>query len=449
MPHRALRLIVGPFEAFFRTEALGGAVVALAALVALALANSPWSEEYEALWLTRVRIGAPTFGLEKQLVLWVNDLLMAIFFLLVGLEVKREVVSGELDTPRKAALPAIAATGGMVVPALLFLLVTRGTPAASGWGVPMATDIAFALGLLRMLGGRVPAALVVFLTAIAIVDDLGAIAVIAVFYAGELSPTAHVVAAGCTAGLLLMNRLGVRSPSWYVLAGIPLWVAVLKSGIHATLAGVVVGLCVPGRPRYSRDELVAQARVLIDAVERGEDEQAAEDAVAALEHRLEECESPARRLEHSLHPFVAWVVVPLFALANAGVDLKDIGLSDLSSRATLGIAVGLVAGKQLGILGATWLAVKTGLGALPSGVTWRHVHGASALAGIGFTMSLFVAALAYEEGTPLHSQAKLGILLASVCAGLLGLLLLRGAPPAPATGAPPSAPASPAAQAQG
>ena len=422
-----LRSVLSPFEAFFRAEALGGTAVALATLVALALANSPWAESYAELWSTRVRFGAVTVGLEKPLVLWVNDLLMAIFFLLVGLEIKRELVQGELDTPRKAALPALAALGGMVVPALLFLAVTRATPAAVGWGVPMATDIAFALGALRILGARVPPALIVFLTAIAVVDDLGAILVIAVFYAGELSPAAHVLAVCFTLALVAMNRAGVRTPGWYVLVGLPLWVAVLKSGVHATVAGVVVGLCVPTRPRFARAELLAEGRALLDAAERAPDDGAALDAVVTLRHRCQGSESPGVRLEHALQPFVAFLVVPAFALANAGIPLAGIGLPDLTAPVTLGAGLGLVLGKQAGVLGATWLAVRAGLGQLPSGVGWRHVHGASALAGIGFTMSLFVASLAYEEGSTLHRQAKLGVLLASLVAGALGGVLLHRA----------------------
>lgn len=429
MPQRVLRRIIAPFEMFFRTEALGGTVVALATALALAWANSPWAETYDALWETRVRIGAATIGLEKPLVLWVNDLLMAVFFLLVGLEIKRELVTGELNTARKVAVPALAALGGMAVPALLYAAVAHGTPAARGWGIPMATDIAFALGALRLLGARVPAGLVVFLTALAIIDDLGAIFVIALFYAGELSPAAHLAAACFTAALVAMNRLGVRTPRWYLLAGIPLWVAVLKSGVHATVAGVVVGLCVPARARFSRVEVAAQARVLIDAAERGVDDAATEDALETLEHVLEEAEAPVRRLEHALHPLVAFVIVPLFALANAGVSLAGVSLADLTAPATVGVALGLLLGKQAGVFGTTWLAVRLGLAPLPPGVGWRHILGVSALAGIGFTMSLFVAGLAFGEDAGLHRQAKVGVLLASVLAGALGTAILAGATP--------------------
>lgn len=426
MAHRAVRAIVASFEAFFRAEALGGTAIAMATVAALAWANSPWGASYDALWGTLIRVGATSVGLEKPLVLWVNDLLMAIFFLLVGLEIKRELVVGELNTPRRAALPAIAAVGGMFVPAGVFLALAHDGPAARGWGVPMATDIAFALAIIRALGTRVPAGLVVFLTALAIIDDLGAILVIAVFYAGDLSLSAHVAATVFTLVLIAMNRLGVRTPAWYVLVGVPLWVAVLKSGVHATAAGVVVGLCVPARAASSREDVVAGARALLTAAEQGRDDQATEDALVALERHIEEAESPVRRLEHALHPLVAFVILPLFALANAGVSLSGVSWADLVAPATLGVGLGLLLGKQAGVFIATWLAVRAGLASLPEGVTWRHVHGVSVLAGIGFTMALFVAGLAYADAD-LHRQAKVGVLVASALAAVAGAALLGAA----------------------
>lgn len=427
MNDRGLDRTGGPLASFFRSEAAGGVAVALAAVVALTWANSPWSGAYEALWGTPVRVGAPALGLEKPLVVWVNDLLMAVFFLLVGVEIKRELVTGELDTPRKAALPVVAALGGMLVPVGVFMLLAREGPAARGWGIPMATDIAFALGVARLLGARAPAALIVLLTALAVIDDLGAIVIIAVFYAGDLSLEAHVAALALTLVLVAMNRLGVRRPGWYVLVGAPLWLAVLKSGVHATLAGVVVGLAVPARGGLSVDDLLARARHLLGEAQR--DPGAAREALSELGHCLEDSEPPVRRLEHRLHPLVAFVILPTFALANAGVSLRGLGAGDLAAPATLGVALGLALGKPIGVIGAVWLAVRTGLSPLPAGMTWRHVGGVGLLAGIGFTMSLFVAGLAYQEGSPLHRQAKVGVLAASALAATLGVLVLRSGPP--------------------
>jgi NhaA family Na+:H+ antiporter len=425
---RALRLLFRPLDAFFRTEALGGTVLILATVAALIWANSPLAEGYRALWATEVTVGARGLGLSKPLALWVNDLLMAVFFLVVGLEIKRELLVGELNSVRKAMLSILAAVGGMLVPAAIFLAVARGTPASRGWGVPMATDIAFALGCLRLLGKRVPPALIVYLTALAIIDDLGAILVIALFYASGLSLPALGVAAVCIVALVALNVLGVRRPGVYVIVGIPLWVAILKSGIHATIAGVIVGLCVPARALFTRKDGV-QARELLDHAEkeRGEESEA---ALRTLEHRLDESESPLARLEHALHPWVAFAIVPIFALANAGVSFAGVGPSDLTQPAAMGVLLGLVVGKQAGVFGATYAAVRFGAAVLPGGVTWRHVHGASLLAGIGFTMSLFIAGLTYGEGTQPHVEAKLGILSASLICALAGMAVLGRRRPA-------------------
>ena len=414
-------LLLRPFEIFFRTEALGGTVLILSTLLALVWANSPWVSLYHALWATEFHIGTPRMGLAKPLILWVNDLLMAIFFLVVGLEIKRELLLGELNSLRKTLLPLAAALGGMLAPALIFILLAG--DAARGWGVPMATDIAFALGCLRLLGKRVPPALVVFLTAVAIIDDLGAILVIAFAYSTGVSLSALGAAFLVLLLLLAMNFMGVRRPWLYVALGLPLWVAVLKSGVHATIAGVIVGLCVPARALFSKRDVVAQARLLLDHAEKQEEEES-EDAFRSLEHQLEECESPLTRLEHALHPWVAFAIVPIFALANAGVSLKGVGFADLGRPAALAVLLALFFGKQLGVFGATFVVHRLGVAELPSGATWRHVYGASLLAGIGFTMSLFIAGLAYGEGSPQHLEAKLGILCASLlCAGA-GLFVL-------------------------
>lgn len=390
--HEAASLL----QQLFAPDLLGGTLLILATAVALLWANSGASDSYDAVWGARFTIGFEGFQLSKPLILWVNDLLMAIFFLLVGLEIKAELLTGELNSPRKAAVPAIAALGGMLVPAAIFFLEAHGDPSVRGWGVPIATDIAFALGCLRMLGARVPASLLVFLTALAIIDDLGAVLVITVFYAHDISTTALEVAAALTIVLVVANRVGVWRISIYVLLGAALWVATLKSGIHATVSGVILGLCIP----------------------------ASVPAGGATSSEPPVSESPLRLVEHALSPWVNLVIIPVFALANAGVRLEGITLRDLYSPAALGIILGLVVGKQLGIFSVTYAAVRVGLGELPVGVTWRHLYGASVLGGIGFTMSLFIATLAYGEGNSLAEQAKVAILVASVVCGAGGILVL-------------------------
>ncbi len=417
------RLLRRPLEVFFRTEALGSLLLIVATVAALLWANSGWEDAYRALWSAEVRLGTEAVGLSKPLYLWINDLLMAVFFLLVGLEIKRELVVGELNSLEKAALPVAAAVGGMAVPAVIFLAVAPQYPASRGWGVPMATDIAFALGCLRLLSGRVPGSLLVMLTALAIIDDLGAILIIALFYSGKLAAGPLLAAGALTLVLLAMNRRGVHRLSPYMLVGAVLWVAVLKSGVHATIAGVIVGLAMPARARYSRPEVMGEARQLLSLAESTEDSEASL-ALETLEHRLRECESPLSRLEHALHPWVAYGIIPLFALANAGVDLEGLSWTALAEPVSLGVFLGLFLGKQFGVFGATWLAVKAGWARRPAGVTWRHIYGMSLLAGIGFTMSLFIAALAYGEGSALHQQAKLGILAASLVSAVVGLSVL-------------------------
>jgi Na+:H+ antiporter, NhaA family len=387
-----LRQLVRPLEAFFHTEAVGGVVLLVVTAIALIWANSPFGNAYVALFSTPISLGLGRGGLTLPTSLWVDDLVMAAFFLLVGLEIKRELLHGELNSIRKAALPAVAALGGMVVPATLFLLATHGAIGSHGWGVPMATDIAFALGCLRLLGARIPVGLLVLMTALAVLDDLGAILVVALVYSRELSGAWLAVAGLCGAGLIAMNRLSVRRPVWYLLAGIPLWIAVFGSGLHATLAGVFLGFCVPAQGRDRP-----------------------------------ESESPLARLEQGLHPWVAYGVMPLFALANAGIRIEGLSRATLVSPVALGVLLGLVVGKPVGILGASALAVRVGWARLPANVTWRQMVGFSVLGGIGFTMSLFVASLAFGEGTELHRQAKIAVLLASTFAGAAGLLLLSSA----------------------
>jgi NhaA family Na+:H+ antiporter len=423
---------------FIHDEAFGGILLLICALVALIWANSPWDGYYDDLWHAEVRLGTSHFHLTESLLHWVNDGLMAIFFFVVGLEIKREVLEGELASPRRAALPAFAALGGVIDPALIFVAINAGGEGSEGWGVPMATDIAFALGVLALLGDRVPFGLKVFLTALAIVDDILAVLVIALFYTSGVEWDAIGVAGGILAALIAANRIGVRRAWIYALLGIALWAAVFESGVHATVAGVLLALTIPANTRLDPAAFVRHGRALLDEFdEAGPDQESVltngvrQEILAELENAVEGAGAPLQRLEHALHPWVAFLIVPLFALANAGVDLGG-GIGDaLTDRVTLGVVAGLVLGKQLGITLAAWLAVRSGVTQLPDGVGWRQLYGVSWLAGIGFTMSLFVADLAFEGEADLLTSAKLGILTASLIAGAVGWLLLsRMAPPA-------------------
>ncbi|MGD9536052.1 MAG: Na+/H+ antiporter NhaA [Alphaproteobacteria bacterium] len=375
---------------FLRIEASGGLLMMAMAVVALVLSNTPAADFYHTVTHLPVVVTAGGVGIEKTLLHWVNDGLMAIFFLLVGLEIKRELKDGELSTRDRALLPAGAALGGMVVPALIFVAFNvRDEVALRGWAVPTATDIAFALGVMSLLGRRVPASLKVFLTALAIIDDLGAIVIIAIFYTAHLSWISLLVAGICIAFLVGLNQMGVRRLTPYVLVGLVLWFAVLQSGVHATLAGVVLGFCIPLNAPSGRDE-----------------------------------DSPLRRLEHALHPWVAYLILPVFALLNAGVSFSGMTGDTLSGGVPLGIAVGLFAGKQLGVFGAAWLLIRLGACRIPNGATWPQLYGTCILTGIGFTMSLFIGGLAYGEGG--HSaEVRIGVLAGSVVSALVGVAMLR------------------------
>jgi NhaA family Na+:H+ antiporter len=417
--------ILRPLGEFAAIEASGGILLLACTAVALAWANSPLGATYEALWQTPLGFGFGGFSLTKPLLLWINDGLMAVFFFVVGLEIKREILAGELSRPRQAALPIAGAIGGMAVPALLYLLLNHGGDAARGWGVPMATDIAFAIGIMALLGDRVPAALKVFLTALAIVDDLGAVLVIAFFYTAELHWANLVIAAALLALLLLANRAGVRAPAVYAVLGVVVWFLFLKSGVHATVAGVLVAMTVPARTRIDRDGFLAAARGQVDAfaaagaARPGFAGPGQLDALSALERACERAGTPLQRLEHALHPWVSFVIMPVFALANAGVRVFGEGQPLGDPAVILGIVLGLVVGKPLGISLASWLAVRLGLAERPPGTTWGDLVGVACLGGIGFTMALFIAALAFE-GTALLPPAKIGVLVASVLAALLG-----------------------------
>jgi NhaA family Na+:H+ antiporter len=423
--------VLGPFHRFFSTAAAGGLVLLVCTAVALAWANSQWAGAYHRLWETPVTLGAPGFGLTLPLHGWVNDGLMAVFFFLVGLEIKREVLVGELASRRSAALPVAAALGGMLVPAALYAAVNAGGPGATGWGVPMATDIAFALGILALLGDRVPNGLRVFLAALAIADDLGAVLVIAIFYTSALHWGALAGAVAVLALLVGLNRAGARRPLTYALLGIVLWLFVLASGIHPTVAGVLLALTIPARRRIDEAEFVARAEASL-ADFRAADEPGTEvlttrghlEAIQSMENACDAAQAPLQKMEHALHGLVAYVIMPIFALANAGVPLGGGVARAFQSPIALGVALGLLLGKPIGITLASYLAVRARAAELPAGVGWRHVHGAGWLGGIGFTMSLFIAGLAFGDPAVLDT-AKLGVLGGSVSAGVIGYLLLR------------------------
>ncbi|MDF1501348.1 Na+/H+ antiporter NhaA [Roseisolibacter sp. H3M3-2] len=435
--------LLGPFQRFFSTSAAGGLVLLAATAIALVWANSPWADAYHHLWETPVTVGAPGFGLTLSLHHWVNDGLMAVFFFLVGLEIKREVLVGELASRRTAALPIAAALGGMLVPAALYAALNAGGPGSAGWGVPMATDIAFALGILALLGDRVPSGLRVFLAALAIADDLGAVLVIAFFYTGALDWGAMAGAAAVLAVLVGLNRAGARRPLTYALLGVGLWLFVLASGIHATIAGVLLALTVPARTRIDEDEFLARAEASL-ADFRAADEPGTtvltnhghQVALQAIENAADAAQAPLQRMEHALHGVVAFAIMPIFALANAGVALGSGAAAAARSPIAWGVVLGLALGKPLGITLASWLAVRAGAADLPTGVAWRHVHGAGWLGGIGFTMSLFVAGLAFADPVVLDI-AKLGVFAASIIAGAVGYTLLLRARASPRSAANP------------
>ncbi|PKP72439.1 MAG: Na+/H+ antiporter NhaA [Alphaproteobacteria bacterium HGW-Alphaproteobacteria-6] len=379
--------IVRSLDRFFRHDAAGGIVLMASALLALIVANSGLSQGYHAWLVMPFSILLDGEGLSKPLILWINDGLMAVFFFLIGLELKREMLEGKLKNPSDVMLPGMAALGGMAVPALVYLAFTWSDPALrGGWAIPAATDIAFAVGVLALLGKRVPAALKIFLLTLAILDDLGAILIIAIFYTRELHLDYLYLALAPVAGLYLLNRAGAHRIAPIILLGTVLWMLVLKSGVHATLAGVITAFFVPLKDRHGK--------------------------------------SPLHALEHALSPYVLFLIVPVFAFANAGVVLGGLTLADLAAPLPLGIAAGLVIGKQVGVLGMTWLVIRAGWARLPAGVTWTHIYGLACLAGIGFTMSLFIGGLSFSDQAHMNA-VRLGVLAGSAVSALLGYGLLR------------------------
>lgn len=424
--------ILSPFEEFLHRQTAGGLLLMATAVIAMVLANGHLADLYHALLKTYTGVVFGDWSINMSLHHWINDGLMAVFFFVVGLELKREFLVGELANIRNAVLPIAAAIGGMVVPALLYFALNPTGPTAAGWGIPMATDIAFAIGAMALLGTRVPKALVTFLVALAIVDDLGAVMVIAFFYTESIALVPLAAAAGCVAILIALNLSGVRNSIPYFIVSLVLWYTMLLSGVHATLAGVIGALTVPAIPRYDPVRFSAHVRGIMDDFDKAHVPGQSiltniklRTQVQALENSVHSVEAPLQRLEHVWHLPVAFLIIPIFALANAGIPIELASLPDtLSHPVFLGVSLGLILGKFVGIVGACWIALRLGLAVLPKDTRFTQIAGASLLAGIGFTMSIFVAQLAFEGQDDILLVAKTGILVASLAAGLIGFFWL-------------------------
>lgn len=432
-PEKLRAGLIKPFHLFFEAEASSSVLLICAIVIALLWANSPFGAAYHHFWESELSIGLGGYSVVKSLREWINEGLMAIFFFIVGLEIKREVSTGELASLKKALLPVGAALGGMIFPALVYFAFNHGTPTVHGWGIAMATDIAFALGALFILGKKIPLGLRVFLSALAIADDLGAVVVIALFYTETIALSSLALALVAVTLMVIANLLWVRRTLVYALLGIGLWFSLLGSGIHATVAGVLVAMCIPARGKYDTDRFLGEVgkylgefhcppdgcghSILLDEKHR--------DAVQAIELACHDVETPLQRLEHSLHPWVAYLVIPVFALANAGLTVGTIDVAQaLTSPVTLGVALGLLFGKPMGIVLFSYLFTRKDLSSLPAGVTWPHIIGAGILGGIGFTMSLFITSLSFRDPLMLDF-AKVGILIASFVSGIVGIAFLH------------------------
>lgn len=422
--------ITQPFEEFFRAEASSGILLIVTTVIAMVLANSPVAGRYFEFWETKIGFSIGDFTFKESLLHWINDGLMAIFFFMVGLEIKREIMIGELASVKQAMLPISAAIGGMIIPALFYLIFNDNTSGEPGWGIPMATDIAFALGILMLLGKRAPLSLKIFLTALAIVDDLGAVIVIAVFYTTDIHIAGLLIGAGILALLIITNWIGIRHPLIYGILGIALWFAFLESGIHTTVAGVLAALTIPARTRIDGREFVRKTKFLLDRFQSACSpknlvyaNQMQQETLQTLEIICHHTESPMQRMEHDLRPWVIYFIVPVFALANAGIPIPSNIDEALSSSVSIGIIAGLLLGKPIGISLFTWLVVKTKIAVKPHDVKWIQIIGVSFLAGIGFTMSLFIDNLAFTN-SPFLVIAKIAILTASLAAGIIGWIIL-------------------------
>jgi NhaA family Na+:H+ antiporter len=423
--------ITAPVNKFIHQEHTSGIVLFISVLIAIIWVNSPLQHFYHELWDIKFSLGFGGYMLNHSLHLWINDGLMAIFFFVIGLELKREFMAGELSTIKKASLPMVAALGGMLVPALIYFLINKGTASEHGWGIPMATDIAFALALLAVAGKHIPSSVKVFLSALAVADDLGAVLVIAIFYSSHIALVPLISGIGLLVILLIGNKLGIRSIVFYLVIGFGVWVAFLLSGVHATIAGVLVAFTIPARTRINEQSYAESLRGLLFDFENAIPNNSTlttpeqHDTIEKIKQLSTEAETPLQKVEFALHPWVAFVVMPLFALANAGIVIGATFFSSLLNPVSMGVTIGLLAGKFIGVLLATWLMVKFGA-QLPAKATWKQITGVALLAGVGFTMSLFISGLAFTH-PEMVDQAKYGILLASLLAGVLGVMVLRKA----------------------
>jgi NhaA family Na+:H+ antiporter len=430
MEKSAIDKILAPVNRFIHLEYTSGIVLLISVVIAIIWANSPYHDFYEHLWHINFSIGFDNFILSHPLHIWINDGLMAIFFFVIGLELKREFMEGELSSLQKASLPMTAALGGMLVPALIYYAINKGCDASHGWGIPMATDIAFALALLSMASKHIPSSVKIFLSALAVADDLGAVLVIAFFYTAEINFTALAIGGGFLVMLITGNLLGIRSSLFYLILGLGVWIGFLLSGVHATIAGVLVAFTIPAVTKINEQFYSSKLRKLsydfeADIPQRG-------SLITTLQTKTIQkvkslslaAETPLQKIEHALHPWVAFGIMPLFALANAGIVINADFFSSIVNPVSIGVAAGLVVGKFVGIFSFCWIMVKLGLARLPDQTGWNHIAGVALLAGIGFTMSLFISGLAFVD--PIFiTQAKYGILIASIFAGIIGTIVLR------------------------
>lgn len=426
--------VLSPFNKFLHQEFTGGIILFISVVIAILWANSPWSASYYHLWEMRLSVNFAGKGINQPLHIWINDGLMALFFFVIGLELKREFMAGELSSLKKASLPMMAALGGMLLPALIYIAFNHNLSSSHGWGIPMATDIAFALALLSLAGKHIPVSIKVFLSALAVTDDLGAVLVIAFFYTSHIAFFPLIIAAFLLLMMWLANFLGIRSILFYLIIGLAVWAGFLFSGIHATIAGVLVAFTIPARTKINEREYVDNIRMHTEAFEM-EEPLHGPLTTTAQHHIIEkmkalnlDAETPLQKVEYALHPWVAFIIMPLFALANAGMDIGKNFFTAIINPVSLGIVTGLVIGKFVGVLLFTWLMIKLRFSDMPFQASWRHLTGVALLAGVGFTMSLFISGLAFDH-VAMIEQSKYGILLASLIAGTIGIIVLKKTAP--------------------
>lgn len=433
MDRSTIDQILKPVSKFIHQEFTGGIILFISVIIAILWANSPWAGSYHQLWETKFAIGIDGQRFVQPLHIWINDGLMALFFFVIGLELKREFIAGELSSIKKASLPMVAALGGMIVPALIYIIFNHNLSSSHGWGIPMATDIAFALGLLSLAGKHIPGSIKVFLSALAVADDLGAVLVIALFYTKGIAFMPLGIGGIFLAILWIGNFIGIRHTLFYLVAGVIIWYCFLLSGVHATIAGVLVAFMIPARTKINEDEYVGDVRKYADEFEQAIPQDGS--LTTSEQHRTIEkikqlsldAETPLQKIENSLHPWVAFIIMPLFALANAGMHIGSDFFSSLSNPVSLGVSLGLIFGKFIGVFTFTWLMIKFRFAVLPHAATWKHIIGVALLAGVGFTMSLFITGLAFDN-IQMVDEAKYGILSASLISGTAGIILLRKQP---------------------